>query len=157
MGALRWPIGRASRNTMFAWLVLSSIAFTLIDWFAFRRLDLTINLGFRFNAIEQIGFLPVWRVALEVAFDVALATVAVARLHDASYSARWLAAILALTAASLLPGAGSLAFVALIAWVAIIFLPPSVGPNRFGADPRGWTSREHFDAQQRDLSAQEKQ
>jgi uncharacterized membrane protein YhaH (DUF805 family) len=141
---------------MFAWLLVSSVVFGLIDWWASRRLNLTVNLGFRFNAIEQIGILPFWRIAVEVALDVALGMVAIARLHDASYSARWLAAIFALTIVSTLPSASSLAFVALIAWIAIIFLPPSVGPNRFGADPRGWRSREHFEAQQEELSAQAK-
>lgn len=156
MGAFKWPIGRVSRNTMFAWLFLSSVAFALIDWWAFRSLNLNINFGFRTDAIERIGALPFWRISIEIGFNVALTMVAVARLHDASYSARWLIAIFALTFVSVLAHVGSLAFIALIAWIAIIFLPPSIGPNRFGADPRGWRSREHFEAQQQELSAQDK-
>ena len=156
MGFFRWPIGRVSRSTLFFWLLLSAVGFNLIDWFAFHTLDLTINFGFRTRAIAMPDSFPLWRTALEVAFDAALAIVAIARLHDADRPAWWLAAIASLAIVSLIPGAGFLGLVALVGWVAIFFLPPSIGPNRFGPDPRGWVSREQFEQQERELAAQRK-
>lgn len=156
MGVLSWPIGRMSRSNAFFGLILLSVGFIAVDWFAFQRLNLVLNFGFRFEAISNFDSVPVWRVAFEVAANLLVCVGAIARLHDASYSAKWIVAVQALSLLSIVPFASSLAFVSLIAWIAIIFLPPSVGPNRFGADPRGWKSREHFDDQQRMLAEQNK-
>jgi uncharacterized membrane protein YhaH (DUF805 family) len=156
MGALTWPIGRMSRSNAFFGLILLSVSFIVIDWLTFQRLNLMLSFGFRFDAISNFESVPVWRVAFECATNLLLCIGAIARLHDASYSAKWLVAVLAFSLLSLVPFASSLAFVSLIAWMAIIFFPPSIGPNRFGADPRGWKSREHFDDQQRMFAEQNK-
>lgn len=156
MGALKWPIGRLTRSDTFFAVLLLNIAFIAIDWFAFKRINLMLNFGFRFDAIIHPEHLPIWRLALELIANLALGAIAIARLHDASYSARFLIGIIALSIVSMIPSAGSLALIALIGWIVIFFLPPSIGPNQFGADPRGWKSREHFEDQQRTLAEQQK-
>jgi uncharacterized membrane protein YhaH (DUF805 family) len=154
--ALKWPIGRISRSNFFFWLLGVNALLSALDWWAFGRLNLTLNLGFRFEAVQQYNAIPVWRTLLEVLLNLLLAALAVARLHDASYSARWLIALVGLAIASAFPFASALAAIALLGWVAIFFLPPSIGPNRYGRDPRGWKSREQFEQQQRDLAKQSK-
>lgn len=156
MGALRWPIGRISRGDFFFCLLGISVLLAAVDWWAFGRLNLTVNLGFRFEAVQRYDSIPVWRALLEVMLNLLLAALATARLHDASYSARWLIALVGLAIASVFPFAGALAAIALLGWIAIFFLPPSIGPNRYGSDPRGWKSREQFEQQQRDLAEQSK-
>lgn len=156
MGALKWPIGRISRGDFFFWLLAINILLGAVDWWAFGRLHLTLNLGFRLEAFQHYDVTPVWRTLLEVVLNLLLAALAIARLHDASYSARWLLVLVGLTVASALPFASALVAIALLGWIAIFFLPPSIGPNRYGPDPRGWKSREQFEQQQRDLAEQSK-
>lgn len=156
MVALRWPIGRISRGDFFFWLLGTNILLSAVDWWALGRLNLTINLGFKFEAIQHYDAIPVWRTLLEIVLNLLLAALATARLHDASYSARWLIALVGLAMASVFPFASALAAIALLRWIAIFFLPPSIGPNRYGSDPRGWKSREQFEQQQRDLAEQSK-
>ena len=156
MGAFGWPVGRVSRGDFFFWLLGINIVFGALDWWAFGRLNLALNLGIRFDALQHFDALPVWRTLLEVGLNLLLAALAIARLHDASYSERWLIVPVGLAMASMLPFAGGLAAIALFTWIAIFFLPPSIGPNRYGPDPRGWKSREHFEQQQRDLAEQSK-
>jgi uncharacterized membrane protein YhaH (DUF805 family) len=156
MGALSWPIGRMSRSNAFVGLILLSVGFISVDWFAFNRVNVMLVFGLRFDALRNFDAVPIWRIAFEFAANLLLCVGAIARLHDASYSTKWLVTVLALSFASMMPFASSLAFVSLIAWIIIIFLPPSIGPNRFGPDPRGWKSREHFANQQRMLAEQRK-
>jgi hypothetical protein len=98
--------------------------------------------------------MPVWQTLLEITLNILIAAFATARLHDASYSARWLIALVGLAIASAFPFASALAAIGLLGWIALFFLPPSIGPNRYGSDPRCWKSREQFEQQQRDLAEQ---
>ena len=152
MAIIRRPIGRISRTNFLLWIAGINLLFGLVDFWAFRRLALTFNVGFRSDAFLQFAVLPVWRVVFEIVLNLLLGALAIARLHDAAFSARWLIAVLALSVASAIPFAGAFAGVALLAWIAIFFLPPTLGPNRFGADPRGWKSREHFERQRSELA-----
>jgi len=154
VGAFRWPIGRLSRGDFFFWLIGINIIFTSVDWWAFGRLNLALNLGIRFEALQHFAILPIWRTLLEIALNLILAALAIARLHDASYSARWLTVTVGLAVTSMLPSASGLAAISLFAWLAIFVLSPSIGPNRYGPDPRGWKSREQFEQQQKDLAEQ---
>jgi uncharacterized membrane protein YhaH (DUF805 family) len=156
VGALRWPIRRISRGNFVFWLLGINVLLSAVDWWAFGRLNLTLNLGFRFESVQHYDAIPVWRTLLEIMLNLLLAALATARLHDASYSARWLIALVGLAIASAFPFANALAAIALLGWIAIFFLPPSIGPNRYGPDPRGWRSREQFEQQQRDLAEQSK-
>ncbi|MCW3837209.1 DUF805 domain-containing protein [Sphingomonas canadensis] len=93
-----------------------------------------------------------------IGFDLAWLAAALAaivlRLRDTGASGWW-AALLPLAAAGAAPpgAAGTMlglgaAALAAIAWILLIGWPGTIGPNRNGADPRGWESREHYDAEQ---------
>jgi uncharacterized membrane protein YhaH (DUF805 family) len=152
MTIFRWPVGRAGRGAMLNWLVLGSIGFIILDWFAFRRLNPMINLGYRFDAIDGAGVAPAWRVALDIAFNIGLTFVAVARLHDIGRSGWWLAGLAALGVVGVLGGAPALALPIVLGWIALLFWRGETGPNRYGPDPYGWTSREHYETQMRALA-----
>lgn len=149
--SFKWPIGRTGRGGMFLWLILGSLGFAAIKFFAFRQVDLHILLGFRFEALISAALLPLWYVALEIAFDAALVVVAIGRLHDIDKPGWWLAALVGLAALSAVPGLGLLVLVALALWLALLFWPGTFGPNRYGAHPLGWESREQYEAQMRAL------
>lgn len=150
---LKWPIGRGGRGAMLAWLVIGSLGFGLLNWFAFHRLDLTINLGFR---LSRFGSLPIWYHGLELFFDLALVAVAVARLHDIGKSGWWLAIIAAGALLANVTGSGAISMLILAMWLALLVWPGTLGPNPFGADPKGWKSREHYETQMRELAEQAK-
>jgi uncharacterized membrane protein YhaH (DUF805 family) len=76
----------------------------------------------------------------------------------------WVLTLPALTLLSLVAGSstalgGALIPLVLIAvllayWLALLLWPGTIGPNRFGPDPRGWDSRAHYDAQRQRLAAE---
>ena len=150
MERFRWrpfPIGRCTRGRIIGLLIFISAAKFWADFFAFGRLQLTLNLGFASNALSNPSDYPPWYVAAEAAFALALAYMAVGRLHDISRSGWWLALIASIAYAADPIGLPALALLSLPLWLALIFWPPAVGPNRYGADPRGWQSRDHYEAQ----------
>jgi uncharacterized membrane protein YhaH (DUF805 family) len=146
-----WPIGRAGRGTMLLWLILGSVGFAALKFYCFHRLDLSILFGFRFEAIALPAAYPLWYVALEAIFDLALLVVVIARLHDIEKPGWWLLGLVALDAAAGLLGMAALSLVALLLWIALIFWPGTFGPNRYGKHPLGWESREQYEAQMRAL------
>ncbi|MDQ0251206.1 uncharacterized membrane protein YhaH (DUF805 family) [Sphingomonas kyeonggiensis] len=148
----KWPIGRAGRGTMFLWLLLGSLGFSAIKFLVFHRIDIgAIQLGLRSEAIAHPTAFPLWYVALEAAFDLALLVVAIARLHDIGKPGWWLFGFVALAALSALPGLGFLILVGLILWLALLFWPGTFGPNAYGPHPLGWESREQYEQQMREL------
>lgn len=149
-------IGRYGRGTILLWLVLGSIGFNVLDFIVFKHLSLMINVGFRFDALSNYASVPVWRTAAEIAFDIALLVIAIGRLHDVERSAWWLAALVMIPLFAALIDVPAIAFLALVGWVALLFWPGTIGPNRYGPDPLGWGSREQFDAQKRALEAEAK-
>ena len=147
-----FPVGRCTRGRLIAVLFLISIAKIFADLGSHRRIELTFNLGFSFDALSDPASYPLWRVAGEVVISLVLAYMAVGRLHDIARSGWWLAAIVALPFAGEAIGLPEIAFLSLIAWLALLFWSPTIGPNHYGPDPRGWASREHYDAQQASLN-----
>lgn len=65
--------------------------------------------------------------------------VTVRRLHDRDMSGWW---YLGLIVASLIPLVG---FLASIAFLVLMFMPGTPGPNRFGEDPKGESAAEVFE------------
>lgn len=140
---LGWP--RATRGVMLAWLLVGSVGLSALDWLAFGRIDLTLHLGLRIEWVD-----PWWRAALLTAYDVLLLTVAAARLHDLSLGGWWLLVLLGVAALAVaVPAVG---LVMLVLWFALLLWPGTIGPNRFGPDPRGWESREHYERQRAELA-----
>lgn len=154
MGALKWPIGRISRGHFFFWLLGIEILLSTLERWGYSRPKLTLDVGFRFTAIHHYDAFPVWQTLLDIVLNLLFAVLATARLHDASYSGRWVIALVGLAMASMFAFTSSLGAIALLGWIAIFVLPPSIGPNRYGPDPRGWKSRDHFEQQQKELAAQ---
>jgi uncharacterized membrane protein YhaH (DUF805 family) len=149
-------IGRYGRGTILLWLVLGSIGFNVLDFMVFKQLSLMINVGFRFDALSSYSTAPIWRIATEIAFDIALLVIAIGRLHDVERSAWWLSALVLIPLFAALVGAPAIALLALAGWIALLFWPGTIGPNRYGPDPLGWGSREQFEAQKRGLEAEAK-
>jgi uncharacterized membrane protein YhaH (DUF805 family) len=147
-------IGRYGRGTILLLLLVGSIGFNAVDFMVFQRLSLMLNVGFRFDALGNPAAVPAWRSAAEAAFNIILLVVAIGRLHDADKSGWWLLGLVALPIVALLIGAPSIALVALVGWIALLFWPGTIGPNRFGADRSGWASREQYDAQKATLEAE---
>lgn len=111
------------------------------------QLSLMLNLGIK-SRIEQIGAQPVSITLLSLVCDLLLFWFVIRRLRDGGFSG-WLSLGLLV-----LPLAGAFGgLLALGVLLALVFIPGTIGPNRFGPDPCGWNSREHFDEQQRHLKS----
>jgi uncharacterized membrane protein YhaH (DUF805 family) len=155
--AFGWPIGRAGRTVLFFWLLLGSLGFAAVKFRVFGMLDLSPHLGLRLDALARPELYPLWYLALELLFDLALAVVAIGRLHDMDKPGWWLAGLVAptgmvaLTRLAGLPGAGLLGLVLLPFWLALLAWPGTFGRNRYGADPLGWESRAQYEAQMQAL------
>lgn len=149
---LKRPIGRLTRSKLLLWLLVGSLGFALLDWFAFSRINLMLNPGFQLDAIRSFHDVLVWRVVLEVLYNAVLTVAAIARLRDVSRSGWWLLGLIMLPVAVAAGASPVVGLVVLAGWLALLFMPGTIGPNRYWPDPRGWKSREHFDAQARALA-----
>ncbi|QIG78350.1 DUF805 domain-containing protein [Stakelama tenebrarum] len=117
------------------------------------RLDASPHISLR-----DIAATP-WRALLPHVFAGLLAAwLAAARLHD--MNRRGWGALLAfpLAAGLALPGIAAAPFgtIAAILWLTLLVSPATIGPNRFGPDPRGWQSQAQFDRQAELLAEQTK-
>lgn len=149
-----FPVGRCTRGRIIGMLVVVSGVTFFADLAAYGQMNFMINLGLSVKALTHPSDYPLWRVAVEAVFGLIVLYMAAGRLHDISRPAWWLAVIVALPYIGEAIGLPAIAFVSLIAWLALIFWSPTVGPNAYGPDPRGWTSREQYDAQQAKLYPQ---
>jgi uncharacterized membrane protein YhaH (DUF805 family) len=78
---------------------------------------------------------------------------AVRRFHDQDRPG-WLALIptgVAIAASLGLPIPAAVALLVFVGFLIALFLPGTIGPNRYGPDPRGWKSAEHYRDQQAQL------
>ncbi len=142
---LKGRIGRT--NYVIALLLLNGLFLGVQFWLT-GVLDLRLSMGLR-SQFDWPPVQPLSVIIVSLAFDAGLLWLLVRRLHDADLSGWWVAAIYALTLMIGWAISGWIALALLLAAVLVpLFLPPSIGPNRFGADPRGWESRQQFDAQQ---------
>ncbi len=137
--------GPRLRRTDFVFAVFTiNLAWVAALYFALGGLSLMLQLGPR-SVFTRWGTEPLELSAINFAFDLVLASLAWRRLQDANLPGWYLvAAIILLWLMALVPALSIAASVAaLVGLLALLFLPPSVGPNRFGKDPRGWKSPEH--------------
>jgi len=136
-------LGRTSRTTLVTWLIGLGIA----------RVALTFALGGRPVSVEWFSAQrsPILLV-FEAVAAVLMLVLQARRFHDQNRPG-YLALIpygLALCS-GLLPTLGTFWLIVMLAYVVGLFLPPTVGPNRYGPDPRGWKSPEHRAEQDRKL------
>ena len=128
--------GRARRKEFLWFTMFNMIVFTIIIAIMFGMGLTTATLADAGNnpaAFVSAFFFSGWGVLLVIFWlAVLIPTIAVTirRLHDRDMSGWWYPAFFL---ASLLPYVG---FLASIAWFVVLLLPGTVGPNRFGADPK---------------------
>lgn len=101
--------------------------------------------------------MPAALLVWEGAALVLWALFAAMRLRDFEVSGRWawLLPICAVAAGHLGAVGGVLGLALMLAGLPLFFWPPDRGPNRFGPDPRGWDSLEHFERQRRELAGEQ--
>lgn len=131
-------MGRA--NFLFGILGLAiawvAAQFALSGW-----LNLMLELGPK-TRFEAFGTAPPLLLAAALALDIALFWFVARRLRDIGVPGWGALGLL------LVPLFGSVGLILLIGGlIALVALPGQIGPNRFGPDPRGWTSRAQYDAQ----------
>jgi uncharacterized membrane protein YhaH (DUF805 family) len=161
MGRILTLRGRLTRTNYMLLLVAASAGVSALEFWLLSS-SLRVVLPFSFPAMPLA--MPPLYLAARVAIDLLVIALMVSRLHDMGRSGWWVLAwplagaatwALAATAHAGLAGplGASLALAMLAGWLALLLWPGDIGPNRFGPDPRGWTSREHFDAQRAALAA----
>ena len=145
MKAVTWSrMGRG--NFVFGALGLA-IAWAVAQYLVTGAINPMLELGskFRPEALRG-GAADLALVAL--ALDAGLLWFVVRRLHDAGLTGWW---SLALIAAPFLSPAGSV--LVLGGLIVLVALPGQIGPNPFGPDPRGWTSKAQYEQQQQRLKS----
>jgi uncharacterized membrane protein YhaH (DUF805 family) len=141
---------RVGRADFFFGLIAINALFLAGLLFLSGRIGLTVELGFRTQA-ALVGNEPIKVTALRIASDALLGWFVIRRIHDTGRPGWWALARPVLPL--LLGGLGAL--LSLLGLIALFFVRGTIGPNAFGPDPRGWTSREQFDEQERRLRSGE--
>ena len=140
-------IGRA--DFLFAIIVLNVVVIAALYRLT-GPLMLSLELGLR-TQIGLIGGEPSAITGLRLASDAIMLWLAARRLRDADRPGWWALGLVLLPLVLGAPGA----LLSLLGLAALFALPGTIGPNRYGPDPRGWTSREQHDEQQRRLHSGE--
>jgi uncharacterized membrane protein YhaH (DUF805 family) len=134
------PRGGSGAEIFLFSIVGLNLAFLATQYWLSGGIELMLQFGFR-STISGITTLPPTLIALRAAFDAALLWCVIRRLRDAGLTGWISLAALALPLA--LGSAG--AFVTMLGLISLFVIPGTIGPNKFGPDPRGWRSREHYD------------
>ena len=146
-------VGRTSRTTMINFLILCLFG-AVILWF--------VGLV-EWRQPGRAGPWLEWLPYLQIASIFVFLWLSIRRFHDQDRSG-WIAVAAAALGILVVPTGFGVAVTApllpmpdfvtaplMIAYVVALCLPGTIGPNRYGPDPRGWKSREHFLEQQREL------
>jgi uncharacterized membrane protein YhaH (DUF805 family) len=143
-----WISPRLRRGDYVTALIVLNVAYMAGSYFLEGAFDLKILVGFR-SSLEGFRTLSAQMIALQAGFDLLVVWCIARRIQDANYPG-WI--VLALLALPLVLGSVG-ALLGLVFILAAFFLPGTIGPNRFGLDPRGWKSQEHFAEQQERLKS----
>jgi uncharacterized membrane protein YhaH (DUF805 family) len=141
-------MGRATRTNVFGFFVfalLGGVALWFYGLTRFRERMPEIRQG-DFAAFQQ-AWAPPWLFWVQIGVGLVFLWLAVRRLHDQDRPGWPALAPTALSlAAAFLPVEALAAFAGLADLVLLVFLfmPPTIGPNRYGPDPRGWRSLDHY-------------
>ncbi len=140
-------LGRTTRTNLLAYLIVVALLNVAIFMFAVATVRAPAPSAAR---IEALHALALANPLLAIADNLIFLWLAARRFQDQDRPG-WLAlapsAFLALAIFVPLPPLLVLLF--LIGFVVALFLPPTLGPNRYGPDPRGWRSREHYEEERR--------
>ena len=139
-----WWGQRLGRTDLVFAVVTINVAWAAAVYFSLGRIPLMLHVGTR-TVFTRWGTEPPVLSAINLALDLVLASLAWRRLQDANLPGWYFVGVLVvLWLMGLVPTLGTVAgMAAVLGLVALLILPPTVGPNRFGKDPRGWKSPEH--------------
>ena len=130
-------MGRTTRTTIIHFIILSILGYFVLVFSGLVAAREDPDLSVR-------EILP-WFAAVEALLSLACLWLGVRRFHDQDRPG-WLAlvptAVWMLTL--VLPIPLELALLVALGYLVALFLPPTRGPNRYGPDPRGYKSRQHY-------------
>ncbi|MEA3016554.1 MAG: hypothetical protein QOI38_1276 [Sphingomonadales bacterium] len=140
-------LGRTTRTNLLAYLLAVAALNVALFLFAVTTVRASAPSAAR---IEALHALALANPLLAAADSLIFLWLAARRLHDQDRPG-WLAMVptAAGLLASFLPIPPALLLLLLIAFVVALFLPGTLGPNRYGPDPRGWRSRRHYEEERR--------
>lgn len=138
-------LGRTSTSTLIGFIVWCIVGGVVIFFASLVYLKEGSGAG-------TLGLLlSLWQSFGGTALGLVFLWLAVRRFHDQNRPG-WLALIpagVAIAASLGLPVPGAVALVLFLGFLVALFLPGTIGPNRYGPDPRGWKSPEHYRDQHR--------
>lgn len=142
-------LGRSSRTTLVTFHILTFVAFVPVWLFGLVRFrDLAHG---RPGATENMAMFATAIMVAQILLGLVWLWLVVRRFHDQDRSG-WFAlvpAAVGIVAALGLPVPDPILLLVLTAYVVGLLLPGTIGPNRYGRDPRGWKSRAHYLEQRR--------
>ena len=150
-------LGRTSRldfviGVVFLGLIASS-AKAGLSYAFFGYAPLSFDIGLMLPVRDPFAYPGFVFLALGVAHDLCLLVLIIRRLHAMNRPAYWGLAVFAAIfgLGYVWPMGGLIIYVGAI--LALIFKSGTIGPNDFGADPKGWTSLEEYEAQKERLKS----
>jgi uncharacterized membrane protein YhaH (DUF805 family) len=140
-------LGRTARTNLLAYLIVVAMLNVALFLFAITTVRTPAPSAAR---IETLQALASANPLLTIADNLIFLWLAARRFQDQDRPG-WLAlapsAFLLLVFFVSLPPL--LLLLLLIGFIVALFLPPTIGPNRYGPDPRGWRSPEHYAEERR--------
>jgi uncharacterized membrane protein YhaH (DUF805 family) len=140
-------LGRTTRTNLLTYLVVVTALNVALFLFAITTLRVPAPSAARLDALHALALV---NPLLAAADGVIFLWLTARRLQDQDRPG-WLAlapsALLLVASFVSLPPI--LVLLLLAGFFVALFLPGSIGPNRYGPDPRGWRSREHYEEERR--------
>ena len=140
-------LGRTTRTNLLAYLIVVAALNVALFLFAITTARSAAPSAARMEALQALALA---NPLLAAADNLIFLWLAARRFQDQDRPG-WLA--LAPSAFLLfvlvIPLPSPVALLGMIAFVIALFLPGTIGPNRYGPDPRGWRSREHYEEERR--------
>lgn len=150
-------LGRTSRLDFVIGVVLlgliASSAKAALSYALLGYAPLSFDIGLVLPVRDPFAYPGFVFLALGLVHDLCLLILVIRRLHDMNRQAYWgLAVFAAIFGLGYVWRLGGL-IIYVIGVLALIFKSGTIGPNEFGADPKGWTSLEEYEAQKERLKS----
>jgi uncharacterized membrane protein YhaH (DUF805 family) len=140
-------LGRTTRTNLLAYLIVVLVLNIAIFVFTVGTLRAPAPSAGRVTAFHALAFA---NPLLALADNLIFLWLAARRFQDQDRPG-WLALVPtgAMLVAMFVPYPPALALLIVLGFLIALFLPGTLGPNRYGPDPRGWRSREHYEEERR--------
>lgn len=139
--------GRTTRTNLLACLILVFFLNVALFLFAMTTVRAPAPSAARIEALHALAFA---NPLLAAADGLIVLWLTVRRFQDQDRTGLLaLAPSAVLLAASFVALPPMLLLLLVVGFFVALFLPGTVGPNRYGPDPRGWRSREHYEEERR--------